>query len=46
MEEGFTQGQMAGRLQCEFDAPDQDTLLRLLDTHHVASEWIIRAELS
>src|SRR5262249_3024261 len=38
--------QMAGRLLCEFDAPDQDTLLRLLDTHHVAHEWIIRAELT
>jgi sulfur transfer complex TusBCD TusB component (DsrH family) len=38
--------QMAGRLLCEFDAPDQNTLLRLLDTHHVAYEWIIRAELT
>jgi sulfur transfer complex TusBCD TusB component (DsrH family) len=38
--------QMAGRLLCEFDAPDQDTLLRLLDKHHVAFEWIIRAELT
>jgi sulfur transfer complex TusBCD TusB component (DsrH family) len=38
--------QMAGRLLCEFDAPDQDTLLQLLDKHHVTYEWIIRAELS
>jgi hypothetical protein len=38
--------QMAGRLLCEFDAPDQDTLLHLLDKHHVAYEWIIRAELT
>jgi len=38
--------QMAGRLLCEFEAPDQDTLLRLLDTHHVTYEWIIRAEMS
>jgi hypothetical protein len=38
--------QMAGRLLCEFDAPDQDTLLRLLDKHHVTYEWIIREELS
>jgi sulfur transfer complex TusBCD TusB component (DsrH family) len=38
--------QMAGRLLCEFDAPDQDTLLRFLDTHHIAYEWIIRAELT
>jgi sulfur transfer complex TusBCD TusB component (DsrH family) len=38
--------QMAGRLLCEFDAPDQDTLLRVLDTHHVTYEWIIRQELS
>jgi sulfur transfer complex TusBCD TusB component (DsrH family) len=38
--------QMAGRLLCEFDAPDQDTLLRLLDKHHVAYEWIIREELA
>jgi len=38
--------QMAGRLLCEFDAPDQDTLLSFLDKHHVASEWIIRVELS
>jgi hypothetical protein len=38
--------QMAGRLLCEFEAPDQDTLLRVLDQHHVAYDWIIRAELS
>jgi sulfur transfer complex TusBCD TusB component (DsrH family) len=38
--------QMAGRLLCEFDAPDQDTLLGFLEKHHVAAEWIIRAELS
>jgi hypothetical protein len=38
--------QMAGRLLCEFDAPDQDTLLRLLDKHHITYEWIIRAELT
>lgn len=38
--------QMAGRLLCEFDAPDQDTLLRVLDQHHVTYEWIIRAELT
>jgi sulfur transfer complex TusBCD TusB component (DsrH family) len=41
-----TASQMAGRLLCEFDAPDQDTLLRLLDKHHVTYEWIIRAELT
>jgi sulfur transfer complex TusBCD TusB component (DsrH family) len=38
--------QMAGRLLCEFDAPDQDTLLRFLGKHHIAHEWIIRAELT
>ena len=38
--------QMAGRLLCEFEAPDQDTLLRVLDQHHIAHEWIIRAELT
>ena len=38
--------QMAGRLLCEFEAPDQDTLLRVLDTHHIAHDWIIRAELT
>jgi sulfur transfer complex TusBCD TusB component (DsrH family) len=38
--------QMAGRLLCEFDAPDQDTLLSFLDKHHIAYEWIIRAELT
>jgi hypothetical protein len=38
--------QMAGRLLCEFDAPDQDTLLRFLDQHYMAYEWIIREELS
>jgi sulfur transfer complex TusBCD TusB component (DsrH family) len=38
--------QMAGRLLCEFDAPDQDTLLRLLEKHHVTYEWIIRTELT
>jgi hypothetical protein len=38
--------QMAGRLLCEFDAPDQDTLLRFLETHHIVHEWIIRAELT
>jgi sulfur transfer complex TusBCD TusB component (DsrH family) len=38
--------QMAGRLLCEFDAPDQDTLLRFLEEHHITHEWIIRVELS
>lgn len=38
--------QMAGRLLCEFEAPDQETLLRALDQHHIAHEWIIRAELT
>jgi sulfur transfer complex TusBCD TusB component (DsrH family) len=38
--------QMAGRLLCEFEAPDQDTLLRVLDQHHIAHDWIIRAELT
>jgi sulfur transfer complex TusBCD TusB component (DsrH family) len=38
--------QMAGRLLCEFDAPDQDTLLGFLGKHHIAHEWIIRAELT
>jgi sulfur transfer complex TusBCD TusB component (DsrH family) len=38
--------QMAGRLLCEFEAPDQETLLRFLDAHHVTYEWIIRVELS
>src|SRR5215475_2961475 len=38
--------QMAGRLLCEFEAPDQDTLLRFLDQHHIAHDWIIREELS
>jgi len=38
--------QMASRLLCEFDAPDQDTLLRFLDQHHIVYEWIIREELT
>jgi sulfur transfer complex TusBCD TusB component (DsrH family) len=38
--------QMAGRLLCEFDAPDQDALLRFLDKHHIAHDWIIRAEIT
>jgi hypothetical protein len=38
--------QMVGRLVCEFEAPDQETLLRFLEEHHVAYEWIIRVELT
>jgi sulfur transfer complex TusBCD TusB component (DsrH family) len=38
--------QMAGRLLCEFDAPDQDVLLRFLDQHYITYEWIIREELT
>jgi sulfur transfer complex TusBCD TusB component (DsrH family) len=38
--------QMAGRLLCEFEAPDQDTLLRFLEAHNVTYEWIIRVEMS
>ena len=37
--------QMAGRLLCEFEAPDQETLLRSLEAHHVTYEWIIRVEM-
>ncbi len=38
--------QMVGRLVCEFEAPDQEALLRFLEEHHVAYEWIIRVELT
>jgi hypothetical protein len=38
--------QMVGRLVCEFEASDQETLLRFLEEHHVAYEWIIRVELT
>jgi sulfur transfer complex TusBCD TusB component (DsrH family) len=38
--------QMAGRLLCEFEAPDQETLLHFLEEHHITHEWIIRVELS
>lgn len=38
--------QMAGRLLCEFEAPDQDTLLQFLEAHNVTYEWIIRVEMS
>jgi sulfur transfer complex TusBCD TusB component (DsrH family) len=37
--------QMAGRLLCEFEAPEQETLLRFLEAYHVTYEWIIRAEM-
>jgi sulfur transfer complex TusBCD TusB component (DsrH family) len=37
--------QMAGRLLCEFEAPDQETLLQFLEAHHIAHEWIIRVEM-
>jgi sulfur transfer complex TusBCD TusB component (DsrH family) len=37
--------QLAGRLLCEFEAPDQDTLLRFLEAHNITYEWIIRVEM-
>ena len=37
--------QMAGRLLCEFEAPDQETLLRFLEAQHVTYEWIVRVEM-
>jgi sulfur transfer complex TusBCD TusB component (DsrH family) len=38
--------QMAGRLVCEFEAPDQERLLQFFAAHLVTYEWIIRVELS
>ncbi|MBI3329691.1 MAG: hypothetical protein HYZ81_23665 [Nitrospinae bacterium] len=38
--------QMAGRLVCEFTAPDQETLVCFFTAHQLAYEWIMRAELA
>lgn len=38
--------QMAGRLVCEFEAPDQETLLQFFAAHRLTYEWIIRVELA
>lgn len=38
--------QLAGRLVCEFDAPDQETLLRFFAAHRLTYDWIIRVELA
>jgi len=37
--------QMGGRLLCEFEAPDQETLLAFLAAQRMEHEWIIREEL-
>ena len=38
--------QMAGRLVCEFTAPDQETLSRFFTAHLLAYEWVMRVELA
>ncbi|MGH8058017.1 MAG: hypothetical protein ACREOH_12405 [Candidatus Entotheonellia bacterium] len=37
--------QMGGRLLCEYEAPDQETLLEFLAAQRMEYEWIIREEM-
>lgn len=34
-----------GRLICEFEASDQETLLAFLTVHNMRQQWVLRAEL-
>ena len=35
---------LEGKLLCEFEAPDQETVLAILEAHRMKPQWIMRVE--
>jgi len=35
---------LEGKLLCEFEAPDKDTVIAFLDAHRMRPNWVMRVE--
>jgi hypothetical protein len=40
----FVSDSLEGKLLCEFDAPDKETVLAFLEKHRMVPQWVMRAE--
>lgn len=40
----FAADSLEGRLLCEFDAPDKETVLAFLAAHNMRAHWVMRVE--
>jgi hypothetical protein len=40
----FVSDSLEGKLLCEFDAADKETVVAFLNTHNMRPQWVMRAE--
>jgi hypothetical protein len=40
----FVSDSLEGKLLCEFEAPDKDTVTAFLQSHRMPPQWVMRAE--
>ncbi len=40
----FVSDSLEGKLLCEFDAPDKETVLAFLEVHKMRPHWVMRVE--
>ena len=40
----FVSDSLEGKLLCEFEAPDKDTVLAVLKSHRMEPQWVMRIE--
>jgi hypothetical protein len=40
----FVSDSLEGKLVCEFEAPDKDTVVKFLDAHNMRPQWVMRVE--
>ena len=40
----FVSDSLEGKLLCEFEAPDKDTVLAVLSAHRMDPQWVMRVE--
>ena len=40
----FVSDSLEGKLLCEFEAPDKDTVVSFLDAHKMRPHWVMRVE--
>ena len=40
----FVSDSLEGKLLCEFEAPDKDTVVAYLNAHNMRPQWVMRVE--
>jgi hypothetical protein len=40
----FVSDSLDGKLLCEFEAPDKETVVGFLNAHHMHPQWVMRVE--